>query len=279
MPKFMFIPLLAFFLLAGPAAARAEEEPGIIGTILAVEGKATVTHDGTKTAAAAKMYIYQKDLIETAAKSRMFILFIDDTQVTLGAKAKFSVTEYVFDEEKKEGNKASYNIFDGAFSYLSGLMTKQPEPSVRISTNYGSIGVRGTWLFGGMPGHAFKVFLQKGLIKILNGGGSTDLEPGEGTTLGEGDGPGEALPFSDAEIKELKELVKMKDWDAILKLVSQNKAQQKFLRKKFKEFMKNRGGYSLRMRSLPLDTIPPNTPFIPFGGDGGGRICCGGGGS
>ena len=41
-------------------------------------------------------------------------------------------------------NAASYSWLEGAFKYVSGLMTKKPEPAVSIRTAYGNIGIRGT---------------------------------------------------------------------------------------------------------------------------------------
>ena len=73
MVRYFLIAAVAAFLLAGPvkafAAGDQEAGDGIIGTVMEVEGKATVTPAGQKTAKplAVKDPLHMKDVISTSA--------------------------------------------------------------------------------------------------------------------------------------------------------------------------------------------------------------------
>lgn len=260
----------AFFLFAA-APVFAADEDGVIGTVLEVQGTATVKSDGQKFPAKLNTRIHVKDVIETGEKSRLFILFIDDTQLTLGEKAHLVVNNYVFDEKKKD-NSASYSILDGAFNYVSGLMTKQPDPNAHINTRYGNIGIRGTWLTGGNLGNLFALFLHHGGIDFVTGGGTAGLDGGEGTST-DGIGPGNPEHWTQEQIKELMDLVALKNWDEVLKRIKAHKGDNKDLRLKFIEFLKkHHHHFNYRLRDLPMDDWTGPPPFIPFGGEN--RGCC-----
>ena len=136
---------LSLLMLDRPACAEAPAE-AVIGTVMEVEGQAWISSPVTKTKTAAKVEtpLHINDVIDTGPKSRVFILFIDNTQITLSANTKFRAEDYVFDESAPAYNKARYNVMSGTFQYLSGALGKTKDPDVEIETPYGAIGIRGT---------------------------------------------------------------------------------------------------------------------------------------
>lgn len=100
-----FLVLGLLFLNAG--AASAQERDGIIGTIIEVEGAATITSEGGRESAVGnEQPVYMNDVISTGAGSKAVLLLIDNTRWTLAEKAKFRVDEYVFDASDNTYNQA-----------------------------------------------------------------------------------------------------------------------------------------------------------------------------
>jgi hypothetical protein len=118
--------------------------------------------------------INQNDTIETGAGARAFILFNDNTQMTLGENTKLKVDEYVYDPNGTS-NKASYSILEGAFQYVSGLIGKKDPADVKIDTAYGEIGIRGTEFIvksDGKPNN-LEIDLISGAIALTPTGSTT----------------------------------------------------------------------------------------------------------
>ena len=259
--------LFALLLLATPAFAADE----VLGTIIEVQGDAVVKSSDGKSAAKAGTELHLKDTVITGPKSKAVILFIDDSQFTLAEKSTLRVREYSF-SEGGDDNSASYSV-DGAFGYIGGLLGKQDDPDVTINTNYGSIGIRGTTLYGGSIGSGYSVFLQEGGIGLKNGGGKIALKPGQGTDIpAPGKKPGAPESWPKGKIKQLKDLVKLKDPAGVQKRINAGKAKNKALRKQAKA-TKGKSGYSLRMRNLPRDGTAGGRIFIPCVGGARGRTC------
>ena len=152
---------LSFLFILLPAQVNAAEP--IVGTILEVEGNATVTANGKSVRAAIKTPVRMKDLVTTGPKSRVFILFIDETEMTLSEKTKLRVDEYVFNPENNKSDKARYSVLEGAFKYVSGLIGKK---DIAINTSYGSLGIRGTVLWGGRLKDSYGVHVKEGRVEV-----------------------------------------------------------------------------------------------------------------
>jgi hypothetical protein len=199
---FVVLSLLAVLLLGG-MPARADED-GAIGTILEIEGKASIIPAGgkDKLPATAKMHIHMGDVVETGKKSEVILLFVDNTQFHLTEGAKLTIDEYVYDPNNKGGNKGRYSVIGGAFDYLSGLITKKKDPDVKIETAYGSIGIRGTSIWGGnVAGHGYGIYDSEGQIGVSNSGGGVVVNPGLGTFItGPGQPPTPPAPWTADEL-------------------------------------------------------------------------------
>jgi hypothetical protein len=205
MPSRILIALiLILFVMASPFTAMAEPKYKIkaapIGTIISLEGAATITTPSINRTSDIKqgMSVFLDDIIQTDASSKVLLLLIDDTQVTLSENAMMTVDEYIFDAAQKDENRARFSILRGAFLFVSGMMTKNSTPKVRLDTKYGSIGVRGTTLWSGeldmnadyransriaMPKRQYAVFVSSGEVLFTTEAGDTKIEEGEGSLV------------------------------------------------------------------------------------------------
>ena len=171
--------VLALLFCAVPAWAA---DP--IGTIMAVEGTATLKREGAEKTedVAVAMPVHMNDTIETGAASRLIILFVDETKLVLGENVLTSVDEYVYDPAATSGNRMRLSVPRGAFQYVSGLIGKQARPDVKIDIPYGSIGLRGTVVWGGDLDQ-YGVLVLDGKVSVQTKRGAILLNKGEGVDL------------------------------------------------------------------------------------------------
>lgn len=167
---------------ASPAIAVAA-----IGTIVEAEGTGNLI---LRAAESNKTYpaisgdlIYPNDTVQTGPAAKMLVLFMDDSRFTLGENARFRADEYVYDDLDSKVNKAHYNVLQGAFLYASGLIAKKESPNVKIQTGYGSIGIRGTTVWGGIIDSQYGVFVADGEITLETNRGRIRVGTGEGVTI------------------------------------------------------------------------------------------------
>lgn len=223
--KARYFCLLVTLALLAPAPAHAQQEQ--IGTVVAIEGSATLTHDGTAKPAAKNMPIYENDVIETGKKSRICVIFVDNTWFILGQDATLSIDEYVFDPANAKNNKGRFSSMRGAFEYASGLLDKYKDPNVKIQTGFGSIGIRGTKILAGDDNGPFGVFDESGKINVNNNNGDVDLGPGEGTDLTGEKPPSPPEHWSKERIKHLHDQIDFHDQGAVDKAINRIKSQHK----------------------------------------------------
>jgi hypothetical protein len=274
MLKYLAVSLLAFLLLGGVPAAYADD--GIVGTVLKVEGSATLTLAGQKNTVPAKAqtHIHMHDILATSGKSKLFVLFIDNTQFTLGPDTKLTVNEYVYDPNNTTNDKARYGILAGAFDYVSGLVAKKKDPDVQVQTPSGAIGIRGTNFWGGNTGgSSYGFHVSEGKIGVSNGGGSVTVGAGQGTIVpGPNQPPGPPGPWGPDLLALVGGTTGMGGLGPLIS-GQQGKNHQLVI-----DFNKNHhhgqqgdNGPDLRGKDLPQDETgePDMVPFSPGQGGGG----------
>jgi hypothetical protein len=256
---------LSVVMLAGPAFAQGKQAEAVIGTLMEVEGTAWVSSPVTKTKTAAKVEtpLHINDVVDTGPKSRVFILFIDNTQITLSANTKFRAEDYVFDESAPAQNKARYNVMNGTFQYQSGAIAKKKNPDVEVETAYGAIGIRGTKFWAGDIENAYGVNVEEGRVRVRNEGGEVYVDKGKGTSLkSRKQKPSTAAPWPAKQLQLIAATVLLSRQDEVLKRVMGFQGKNNMLRGQFKDFLKMKGG-------MPgLDNMPGN--IVP--GQKGGML-------
>jgi hypothetical protein len=176
---------LAFFalvvLLAAPVRAETTNLP--IGKILEIEGTVNHVYNTGTVPLAVDDDVYANDKIATGAASRAVIMFVDDTQITLGEGSEITLDKYVYDPEDTANASADFNMIKGSFLLVSGLLTKNGKPDVHIKTSAGTIGLRGTTVWGGRLDADYGVLVQDGEVDVTNEGGTTTVPKGQGTFM------------------------------------------------------------------------------------------------
>lgn len=118
-----------------------------VGLTVEVQGDPTITHPGgSPQRLTPGSPIELGDVVSTGPGDRVVTLLRDNTQFVFSENTKATVSDYLFDPNNNANNQASYNIIQGAYEYVSGLVAKKPDPNVRMDTMFGTIGIRGTQL-------------------------------------------------------------------------------------------------------------------------------------
>jgi hypothetical protein len=180
------IPLLGLFItlfigFALPAQANKNTYP--IGELIALEGKAYYIGESSKAPLGIGDPIYFNSTIETGKDAKALILFIDDTEITLAEETVMTMDEYVFDPYDPRENKADFNFLKGAFLWTSGMVADKDPPDVRLDTARGSIGIRGTTVWGGETAGGYGVFVAEGAVNFTGDWGGVDIPGGKGFIL------------------------------------------------------------------------------------------------
>lgn len=193
-------------LACWPIQAEAGDSVGILKTLT---GSARLTHAGAAPVPVQPgAEIAMDDIVETDAGARAVFGFADGAELVMTGKGKLVVDEYVFDAEKKNGNKAVLDIAEAAFSYTGGALDKVARPDVKLNIDYGTIGIRGTKLVGARRNGITWVYLSEGGAVFENKGGKTDIVPGYGTRIrSRADAPAPAYPWGAEEVAWLQRFV------------------------------------------------------------------------
>ncbi|MDI1227458.1 MAG: FecR domain-containing protein [bacterium] len=199
--------IAAFFiaaLLLGASPASAETFAGLVSE---VTGNVTVMSAGQKAARPLKLGdgLTQGDAVATGKDSRVQIEFADNSVLVVSQNGRVLIDKYVYDAKKPKQGTAEFTILDTAFSYVSGLMDKNPKPDVKMHLNFGTMGIRGTKLTRAMAKGQCWIYLEEGVIDVYNNGGKVTLMPGDGTTMrGTDIAPAMPVKFSPKNIAWMK---------------------------------------------------------------------------
>lgn len=171
---------LAAGLLAAPGWA-ADERPRV-GGVAKLEREATATYEADTRQLAVQDAVFFQDLLETAERARLAVTLEDGTMLTLGEQASLRVDEFVYEPEGRRGS-LSLSVLEGAFLFVGGATEDSEESDVEINTSVGTLGVRGTIVWGGRIDDGYGVLVAEGGVTVRNAAGEVDLGPGEGTMI------------------------------------------------------------------------------------------------
>jgi hypothetical protein len=143
--------LTLFVFQSGPAAAQSAKPAEVpIGKVMKLEGSATITRKAVVAAVGgvagpiqAKIdeVVYQGDIIQTAAASRLGLVFVDGTALNVFASAEIELNEFIYLPEGKR-NSSVFNLVKGTFTVIGGKMVRNGD--MRVNTTAATLGIRGT---------------------------------------------------------------------------------------------------------------------------------------
>ena len=157
-------------------------EPTSVGAVDKVQEQATAIQAGASRDLAASGPVYFRDKMRTGPGARLEAKLDDGTVLTLGEKGKMTVDEFVY-HPGEAGNKLAINVTKGAFLFVGGKIEGPTGGNVTIKTSIGTLGVRGTTVWGGPIDGGFGVLVLKGEVWVKTNHGTVDLKEGDGTMI------------------------------------------------------------------------------------------------
>lgn len=142
---------------------------GSIGDVVALRGEATVHRETQALPLHAGMEILEGDEIQTREKTRVQVMLLDNTVVTIGANSAFRFDSFVFDATDK--SEISMGASRGFFRTLTGEIGKVAPERFKVKTVSATIGIRGTDFSG-------EILSDKELIKCYAGRIIVEFEGG-----------------------------------------------------------------------------------------------------
>ena len=195
--------MLSPLLVAGVAMClghAAVAEPVAVGAVDKVQEQAVAVQGGAARDLAVAGPVYFRDKMHTGPGARLEAKLDDGSVLTLGEKGKLTVDEFVY-RPGEPGNKLALNVTKGAFLFVGGKVEGPTGGNVSIKTPIGTLGVRGTTVWGGPIDGGFGVLVLKGEVWVRTKHGVVDLKEGNGTMIFGGKAPGKAAAWPDDRTK------------------------------------------------------------------------------
>ena len=166
--------------LAAHSAIAAEEA---IGAVSRLQGESSAVVDGASAPLDLGASVFLNQEVSTGEAARLELTFSDGTMLTLGEKAKMILDTFVYNPAEGTGKMKLAVV--GAFRFVSGQVTKQPNQQVAVTTPVATVGIRGTEFWGGpIDDQVLGVFLINGEVTVTNAAGAQVLDsPGQGTNI------------------------------------------------------------------------------------------------
>ena len=175
-------------------------EPSSVGAVDKVQEQAVAVQAGASRDLAAAGPVYFRDKLRTGPGARLEAKLDDGTVLTLGEKGKLTVDEFVY-RPGEQGNKLALNVTKGAFLFVGGKIEGPTGGNVSIKTPIGTLGVRGTTVWGGPIDGGFGVLVLKGEVWVKTKHGLVDLKEGSGTMIFGTKAPQKAAAWPDDRTK------------------------------------------------------------------------------
>lgn len=189
---------LCLSLLLPLGAARAA--PATVGAVEKVQQRAEATQAGALRALAVAGPVLFQDRLRTGPDSRLEAKLEDGTVLTLGANGRMTVDEFVY-RPGSEGGKLAVSVPRGAFLFVGGKIEGPTGGNVSIRTPVGTLGVRGTTVWGGPIEGGYGVLVLKGEVRVATRRGAVTLREGQGTMVHADRAPSAAGPWPEARVK------------------------------------------------------------------------------
>jgi hypothetical protein len=183
-------------LAVGPATAE-----DAIGSVSRIQGTSTAIVNGADAPLDVGSSVFLNQEVSTGDAARLELQFLDGTQLTLGERAKMTLDTFVYNPG--EGTGKLRVAIKGAFRFVSGQVSKQPNKEVAVTTPVATVGIRGTEFWGGpVDNQILGVFLIDGAVTVTNAQGEQTLDtPGQGTNISTPDAaPGAVTIWPQAKV-------------------------------------------------------------------------------
>ncbi|MFA6192354.1 MAG: FecR family protein [Sulfurimonas sp.] len=113
-----------------------------VATITSLQGSASIIHEAKSVQATLGATLSEKDTLKTEDKSKVQLIFNDETIITIGKNSNFSINEYLYDDNKAPS--AKFGLLNGAMRTITGKIGKIAPDKFSVQTRTTTIGIRGT---------------------------------------------------------------------------------------------------------------------------------------
>ncbi|MBZ7985648.1 FecR domain-containing protein [Campylobacter sp. Cr9] len=159
----LFIFIFANYLLAN------------VGSIVNYVGDVEILRNNESIVVQNKNYeLLENDTIITKSNAKVHIVFIDNTNLTLGKNSTIKINKYLINGAN---SKVDLNAKKGSYDLTSGEISKLARQSFKFQANTATIGIRGT-RFSGDLNQKF-VDCNDGEIDVKVGNKTYNLKKGE----------------------------------------------------------------------------------------------------
>lgn len=172
----------ASFMAASLIGSAALAERPMVGGIDKVQNKAEAVYKSSARPLADGAEVIFEDRLKTGPDSRLQSTLKDGTKLTLGENASLVVDEFSYDPSQ-EGGQLTLNVVQGAFLFVGGKIEGPTGGNVAINTPVGTLGVRGTTVWGGAIDGGYGVLVLDGEVVVKTAGGKVTLNPGQATMV------------------------------------------------------------------------------------------------
>lgn len=131
----VFIILALSIAIIGTASKGLAAED--IGSVVALKGSAAIERDAKTFEAKLKEGILLRDTVETRDRSKAKLLFIDDSVLTMGEKARVVIKEFVYSKDK--GGRSIFNLIDGKVRSVVGKSEFEVHTPTAIAAARGTV--------------------------------------------------------------------------------------------------------------------------------------------
>ncbi len=183
-----------------------------IGEITAIYGKAYAIRGGKSIALFKGSKLEKQDIIKTMPNSRLQIVFVDHTVISLGQKTTFRVDKYDFNRQNQE---ARFSVSRGIFKSITGKIGHLNHSKYTLKTNNATIGVRGTIYVGRIESTKESIACTSGEIVVYTKRGSVVVKRGEITTFTSFTAPSKPKKLKEESLKLFEDVVEKSDLSAV----------------------------------------------------------------
>ena len=181
------------------AAAAARAAAATVGAVDKAQGQVEAAQAGDIRALAVEGPVLFGDRLRTGPQARLEAKLADGTVLTLGEKGRLTVDKFVYDPDR-EGGKLALSVKQGAFLFVGGKIEGPTGGHVDIHTPVGTLGVRGTTVWGGRIDGGFGVLVLSGEVSLKTAKGRVVMHKGQGTMVFDGKAPTSAAPWPDDRV-------------------------------------------------------------------------------
>jgi hypothetical protein len=195
----LYILALAVGLHAAPAPAFAAVTIGgteqVVNEVQGFLGRVT-------RVLAVQDEVFSEEVIETADDGATRIIFLDGSELTMGANSRVTLDRFVFDPDAGDGSMV-VNLVSGVFEFASGLI---PSSGYDLRTPFANLAIRGTVIrLGVFEDGRLEVIAQEGTVTVTGPGGVAVLDnPANCAVLY---GGGELQVLGEAQCSQLQDAI------------------------------------------------------------------------